>query len=85
MKSITIHNLDPELEKGITSKSRRLGLSLNKTIKKLLRQSMNLSPKKKSNKKTDFSDLAGTWTQEEYEEFERNTKDQEKIFKEDWQ
>ena len=84
MKSITIHNLEPELEKGITAEAKRLGLSLNKTIKKLLRDSMNLSPEKKSGKKADFSDLAGTWTQEEYDEFEKNTAIFEKIDEEMW-
>jgi len=83
MKSITIHNLEPELEKVVTSYAKKHNLSLNKTIKELLRKSANLP--KRGEKKADFSDLAGRWTQEEYEEFERNVNDQEKIFKEDWQ
>lgn len=80
MKSITIHNLEPELEKSVVAYAKKHGLSLNKAIKKLLWNSVGLSQKK-----ADFSDLAGRWTQAEYEEFERNVKDQEKIFKEDWQ
>ena len=74
--------MEPELEKGIAAESKRLGLSLNKTIKKLLRKSMNL-PKKQA-KKADFSDIAGTWTQEEYDEFERNTAVFEEIDEEMW-
>ena len=43
---------------------------------------MNL-PKKQA-KKADFSDVAGTWTQEEYDEFERNTAVFEEIDEEMW-
>ena len=84
MKSITIHNLEPDLERGIVDYAKKYGLSLNKAIKRLLRESMNLSPEKKSGKKADFSDLAGTWTQEEYDEFEKNTAIFEKIDEEMW-
>ena len=85
MKSITIHNLEPELEAGIVAEAQRYNLSLNKTIKKLLSESTGLSLKKKNIKRVDFSDLAGVWTKKEFEEFEVNTKIFEQIDKEDWE
>ena len=42
MKSITIHGLDEGLEAMIEEKARQEGLSLNKTVKMLLREALGL-------------------------------------------
>lgn len=84
MKSITIHNLEPELEESLVVEAKRLGLSLNKTVKKVLKESLGTDARYKKRKKI-FSKYAGVWTQEEFEEFERNTQDDERIFKKDWE
>ena len=42
MKSITIHNLDDKLDSLIREKAKKQGISLNKTIKTLLRKSLGL-------------------------------------------
>ena len=44
MKSITIHGIDEPLEKLIKSRAREEGLSINKTLKKLLEQSLGVKP-----------------------------------------
>ncbi len=72
MSSITIHNLDDDLEKVIREKAELQHTSLNKIIKNVLREAFGLDNKEE--KKSDFSDISGTWTDEEAEEFERNTK-----------
>lgn len=81
MKSITVHGLDDPLDRLIREKADREGVSLNKTIKKLLRDSLGLS---RQHKKHDFSAFCGIWSKKEYEEFERSVKDFERIDREDW-
>lgn len=81
MKSITIHDLDDALDRLIQEKADKEGTSLNKTIKKLLQQSLGLS---RQPKKHDFSAFCGIWSKKEYEEFERSVKDFERIDREDW-
>lgn len=83
MKSITIHGLDDPLDKLIREKARFYGLSLNKTIKKLLRDSLGISDRKRDNKQA-FKDLFGVWSEKDLKEFEQSTKDFEKIDAEDW-
>lgn len=80
MKSITIHGLDDALDRLIQEKADQEGASLNKTIKKLLQQSLGLS---KQPQKHDFSAFCGIWSKKEYEEFERSIKDFERIDRED--
>ncbi|MFI5144197.1 MAG: hypothetical protein ACHQJ4_01255 [Ignavibacteria bacterium] len=81
-KSITIHGINKELDRKIQEKSRELHLSQNKTVKKILEDS--LLKDVKSKRLLEFEDLYGTWSEEEYKEFEKNTEDDEKIFEEDW-
>lgn len=83
MKSITIHNLDDPLNKLVRKKARLYNLSLNKTIKKLLRESLGIREEKRDNK-AQFKNLFGVWSQKDLKEFERSTKDFEKIDAEDW-
>ncbi|OGG20949.1 hypothetical protein A3D03_04305 [Candidatus Gottesmanbacteria bacterium RIFCSPHIGHO2_02_FULL_40_13] len=84
MKSITIHGIDDELDWMLQKKARGEDLSLNKTIKKLLKQSLGLSETKKTRPKHDFSEFCGVWSEKEYKEFEKNTEIFEKIDEEDW-
>ncbi|MDH5718148.1 MAG: hypothetical protein OEZ22_10975 [Spirochaetia bacterium] len=84
MKSITIHNIEDELEALIVEKSKKEGTSLNKTIKKLLRKALNIS-KDEDTSFSNFSEFLGIWEEEEYKEFETKISDFEKIEKEDWQ
>lgn len=83
MKSITVHGLDETLDSFIRERAKRQGTSLNKTIKKLLRDSLGISEKKSDNR-AQFKDLFGVWSQKDLKEFERNTMDFEKIDSEDW-
>ena len=84
MKSITIHNLDDSMDSLIRKKATEEGLSLNKTIKKLLRQTLGLSKRETVNVHENYSDLFGTWDKKDIDEFNKNTADFEKIFEDDW-
>ena len=46
MKSITIHDLDEQLAKDISTYAKRRGLSLSMAVKELLRKRLNLPEKK---------------------------------------
>ncbi|MDX9800933.1 MAG: hypothetical protein RBT69_06325 [Spirochaetia bacterium] len=82
MKSITIHGIENDLDKKISEKSREYGLSQNKTVKKILKDSL-LSDKKASRKEL-FSDLFGKWSDKDKSEFEERIADLEYVDKSDW-
>lgn len=83
MKSITIHGIDPALDKKIAEKAAEIGLSQNRTVKFILQNS--LISDKKASKKDSFSDLFGKWTKTEKEEFNKRVKDFEIVNESDWQ
>ena len=82
MKSITIHGIDHDLESKISEKSAEYGLSRNRTVKKILRKS--LQPDQKASRRETFSDLFGKWDAAEKSEFENHITDLEIIDESDW-
>jgi hypothetical protein len=87
MKSITIHDLDDSLEALIEAKAKEHGLSMNKTVKMLLRKALGLDSGGNGNgdRKADFGEFCGVWSKADAAEFEKNTKDFRKIDPRDWQ
>jgi hypothetical protein len=85
MKSITIHGLNDTLDRLIRKKAKEQGISLNKTIKKLLEQSLGILPSDHTDHRDDFLDLFGIWSTEEKKQFDHNISDFEKIDEKDWQ
>lgn len=85
MKSITIHGLQNPLDSLIRKQAEKQGISLNKTIKKLLAESLGLKSKKEVDSKKEFMDLFGVWTEEDLEEFSRAVQDFEEIDEGEWQ
>ena len=84
MKSITIHNLDDILDLSIRKQAQEKGLSLNRTIKYLLQKALGIKKEKKSSNIDDYKDLFGTWDEMDYQSFEKNIADFEKIDQSDW-
>ncbi|UCD81259.1 MAG: hypothetical protein JSW26_07495 [Desulfobacterales bacterium] len=84
MKSITIHNIDEPLAELIKSKARSEGLSINKTVKKLLEESLGVKPREKATNLSDFEEFCGIWSDSELAEFEDATNDLRKVNHEDW-
>jgi plasmid stability protein len=82
MKSITIHNIENDLDKKISAKSKEYGLSQNRTVKEILRKAL-LSDRAAS-RREQFADLFGTWTSADKKAFEERIADFEKIDKSDW-
>ncbi len=83
MSSITLHNLDQDLELIIREKAKENGDSLNVTIQKILKNSLGII--KSGNNDKEFDDLFGIWNKKDFEEFENNIKDFEEINKSDWE
>ncbi len=85
MKSITIHGIDDPLAKLIKSKALSEGLSINKTVKKLLEESLGVKPRNNTINRSDFEDFCGIWSESDRTEFEDKTKDLRHVNYEDWQ
>ena len=85
MKSITIHGIDDQLNDLIKSKAESEGLSINKTVKKLLETSLGVKPQDERRNLNDFKEFSGLWTIADLEEFEEKTADLRKTDKRDWE
>ena len=85
MKSITIHGVDDQLNDLIKSKAESEGLSINKTVKKLLETSLGVKPQTEKMNLDDFKEFCGLWTKADLDEFEEKTADLRKTDKRDWQ
>jgi len=83
MKQITIRNVSPKLGKALKSEQQRRGSSLNQTVIDILESSLGIN----SNGPFDngLNKFAGTWDEEEFKEFEQNTRKFEMIDKEIWE
>jgi hypothetical protein len=79
MKSITIHGIDDPLAELIKSRALSEGLSINKTVKKLLEESLGVKPRAKGINRSEFEEFCGIWSDAELAEFEETTKDLGKI------
>ncbi|MCB1193302.1 MAG: hypothetical protein H7A23_14615 [Leptospiraceae bacterium] len=84
MKSITIHNLDDSLYLLIREKSKKQGISLNKTIQILLKQALGLDSKPSYNNGDYFLDLFGVWSPKDAEDFQKGIQEFSEINELDW-
>ena len=85
MKTITIRNIDEELNQVLRDKVKQTGYSLNTLVVNLLKQATGLSKQQFTKKYNDLNSLAGTWSDEEYEKFNKNISSFNKIDEEMWQ
>lgn len=74
--------MEEDLGRKIVDLSRAQGISMNKLIKRLLRQSLSL-PLQSSNG-TDLSLIQGTMTQEEGNNFDEALKEFDRVDEESW-
>ena len=85
MKSITIHALDDDTAELIKKKAEEEGISLNKTIKRLLRQALGLKELVQRNHREEFQDLFALWSDEEACELAKHVESFEKVDPSDWE
>lgn len=84
MRSITIHNLDDELMEKIERMSRETGMSLNKTIKRLLSQVL-LGPEDKiGERRHSLAEFSGIWSEEESAAIKEYVNENRKVDMGDW-
>jgi plasmid stability protein len=83
LSQLTIRNLPPEIEQAIRRRARERHISINQSITELLSEAMGIP--KSGEKQRDLSDLAGTWSDEEAQEFEEALRRQRGIDEEIWQ
>jgi hypothetical protein len=84
MSTMTIHGLDKETERRVRAESKRTGLSLNRTLKRLLGEAAGKKPAPLRAGKNDFADMLGLWSKKDLAEFEKATAKFRVVHREDW-
>jgi DNA polymerase III delta subunit len=86
MKQLTIRGVDEKLHRTIRSKANQQGLSINRYLLYLIKEAVGLANGGllREQEFDDLDDLAGTWTEADFEEFEANLKEQRQIDEEIW-
>lgn len=88
-KQLTVRGVDPPLARRLQEEANRRGLSLNGTVLLLLRQATGLGgPVEKAESDPprfhDLDHLAGAWSKEEAEAFERRLRAVRRVDQELW-
>ena len=75
MKAITLRNLPPEVARTVQQRAKQKKTSINKAVIELLEESAGGKAKKKAPARYhDLDHLAGTWTKEEADAFDKIVK-----------
>lgn len=82
MKHMTIRNVPAQLARALQREKRRRGQSLNQIVLDLLKQALGIGPG--ARRSNGLAELAGTWSAEEQECFERAVAPTEQIDEELW-
>jgi hypothetical protein len=84
MNAITVRNLPAAVAKAVREKARKEKLSLNKAIVRLLEEATGVARRKERVVHHDLDHLAGTWSEEEYQQFMAAVREQRQIDPEMW-
>lgn len=84
MKTLSLRGIDEELAENLKKTAKKTGTSLNKTVLEILRKSVGVNSKKREVVYHDLDDLAGTWTESDWEQFKKATKQFGAIDKDLW-
>ena len=85
MKVITLRNIPPEVACLIEARCEETGLSLNKTVIRLLEESLGTAGSPGTQKRYgDLDELVGAWTAAEAREFDNILDEQRRIDPEIW-
>jgi plasmid stability protein len=80
MRTLTVRNVPPEVAEALEREKRRRGESLNQTVIELLTQGLGVGTARSNG----LARLAGRWSEEEFQEFERAVAPFEEIDEELW-
>lgn len=81
MKHLTVRDVPPDVARALEREKERRGKSLNQTVVDLLRQSLGVGGVRRSN---GLGEQAGTWTEEDLDEFEAAIAEAEQLDEELW-
>jgi hypothetical protein len=84
MKTITLRNLPPDLERELEREAQAQGSSLAATVIRRLRMAMGLDRTGRPMRYDDLDGLAGTWSVQEADAFDRVLAEQRGIDNELW-
>jgi hypothetical protein len=82
VKQLTIRNVTADLAKALEEERHRRRESTNQTVLDLLKQALGLAPD--SRYQNGLARFAGTWSEKDVAEFDKNTAVFEKIDDEMW-
>ncbi len=84
MKTITIRGIEPGLDRVIKSRAKQNNLSVNQWILQALKKVTGMGKESVFKKNHDLDALAGGWSKEEANAFQKNTQIFEKIDEDVW-
>ena len=79
MPTVTLRGLKEEEAERLREEARREGISLNALLLRLVREAAGLAHRPRRPRYDDLDDLAGTWTEEEAQEFLAALEETERI------
>ncbi len=82
MKTMTIRNVSPDLAAALEAEKSRRGLSLNRTVLAVVEEALGVSDE--AERSNGLGRLAGSWTEDEFNEFERAVQPFGEIDEEVW-
>jgi hypothetical protein len=82
---MSVHGIDKETEKAIKERAKTEDKSVNKVMKELIAKSLGLGDQRgTTDKREEFVDLSGVWTEEEASLFLKCVGDFETVDPKDW-
>ncbi len=84
VKTISLRGIDDELAENLKRAAKKTGGSINKTVLEILRNSLGLNSRKRARVFHDLDDLAGTWSDADWQQFIKATKPFAVIDKDLW-
>jgi hypothetical protein len=84
MKSLTIHNIEEPLLAMLRERAKKDEKSINQTIKEMIEKSVGIKVSNQDSHRSEFEEFSGIWSKTDVQEFEKATKDLEKIDRDDW-
>ena len=84
MKAVTLRNLPPQLDRTIRERAKKKAVSVNKVVIGLLQDHLGESERTMVRQYHDLDDLAGSWSKQEAEAFDRALAKQRGIDLEMW-
>jgi plasmid stability protein len=85
MKTISIHGIDSETEKAIKQRAKTEDKSVNKVVREIIARSLGKGGHQSAaDKRAEFADLCGVWTEEEADRFLASIEELEIVDPGDW-